>query len=110
MTFATDTSSLGFRIGRAIGATGAHITRRAEFAAENGSDFSRNLVAGTKAGYTSTSDRLLADRIAALQRKLSPAAQPAAAEAAPVLAAEPVRPSVEPDAPRRRRASPVKAG
>lgn len=100
MTHATDTSSLGFRIGRAIGATGAHITRRAEFAAESGGDFTRDLVAGTKAGYTSTSDRLLADRIAALQRKLSPAAQPTVV----------IVPAVEPPAPKRRRASSAHAG
>ena len=89
--FSPDRNSLGFRIGRAIGWTGAQAVQRTEQAVEATGSFGRNVVAGTREGYRITSDdvkRARAAKLLGVPVEALPKAEPAPV-AAPATQAVP---------------------
>lgn len=62
--FIADTSSLGFKLGRALGWTGAQVTQRGKQAVEATGDFGRNVSAGASTQYATTKQSIAAARAA----------------------------------------------
>lgn len=84
--------TIGIRVGRALGWTGAQVVRRAEGAALATGDFGRGVVDGASSQYAATSADILRARAAKalaladeMSRKVEPAA-PAVARKAKVAA------------------------
>lgn len=80
--FIADPSSVGYKLGRALGWTGAQVTQRGKQAVEATGDFGRNVSAGASSQYTTTKEAIALARAKHYAKlagvELTPKAEPAA--------------------------------